>query len=66
MVRKHAIRKILFDKGGRGDFTLRKIFREGAGGDFLRFEKFFEVRLTRGQGISKLQVKAGYGYSSGK
>ena len=56
MVRKHAIRKISFDKGFRGDFTFRIFFSRGAGGDFLRFEKFFEVRL-----IVRLIVRGGEG-----
>ena len=72
MVQKHAIQKILFDKGFRGDFTLQTFFREGTRDDFLRFDKFFEVRLpvregggdwpkchapVRGGGVQKWQKK---------
>ena len=39
MVRKHVIRKILFDKGFRWDFMLRNFFREGGGGDFFAVRK---------------------------
>ena len=55
MVRKHAIRKILFDKGIRGDFTLRKKFSRGGRGVIFCGSKFFSGQVDcQGGGMTKV------------
>ena len=48
---KMRFEKFYSIRGFRGILRFENFFREGAGGDFLWFEKFFEVRLTVRGGV---------------